>query len=71
MVIRISPWLVCCYFVQELNRGEPAGFGGPHCDRYVLDSRGALVERQAVVQRERLIVGHCLVLSILIVRTGT
>lgn len=56
--------------LQELNREEPAGLGGPNCERYVLDSRGALVERQAVVYRERLILGHCLVLSILVVRTG-
>lgn len=56
--------------LQELNREEPAGLGGPNCERYVLDSRGALVERQAVVCRERLILGHCLVLTILIVRTG-
>ena len=43
--------------------------GGPQCESYVLDSRGSLVERQAVVSRERLILGHCLVLSILVVRT--
>lgn len=55
---------------QELNREEPAGLGGPQCERYVLDSRGALVERQAVVYRERLILGHCLILSVLVVRTG-
>ncbi|KAL6226355.1 hypothetical protein ACLB2K_000317 [Fragaria x ananassa] len=54
--------------IKELNREEPAGLGGPHSERYVLDSRGALVVRQAVVSRERLILGHCLVLSILIVR---
>ncbi|EXC04145.1 hypothetical protein L484_006623 [Morus notabilis] len=37
----------------------------------VLDHfRGALVERQAVVYRERLILGHCLILFILVVRTG-
>ncbi|XP_030954556.1 nuclear pore complex protein NUP205 isoform X1 [Quercus lobata] len=56
--------------IKELNREEPAGLGGPHCERYVLDSRGALVERQAVVCRERLILGHCLVLSVLVVRTS-
>lgn len=44
--------------------------GGPQSERYVLDSRGSLVERQAVVSRERLILGHCLVLSVLIVRTS-
>lgn len=44
--------------------------GGPQCERYVIDSRGSLVERQAVVSRERLILGHCLVLSVLIVRTS-
>ncbi|CAK7343274.1 unnamed protein product [Dovyalis caffra] len=56
--------------IKELNLEEPAGFGGPHCEHYVLDSRGALVERQAVVCRERLILGHCLVLSVLVVRTS-
>ncbi|KAH9761850.1 nuclear pore complex protein NUP205 [Citrus sinensis] len=54
----------------ELNREEPTGLGGPLCERYVLDSRGALVERRAVVYRERLILGHCLVLSVLVVRTS-
>ncbi|CAK9182161.1 unnamed protein product [Ilex paraguariensis] len=54
--------------LEELNRDEPAGLGGPNCERYVLDSRGALVERRAVVGRERLILGHCLVLSVLVVR---
>ncbi|KAL3747651.1 hypothetical protein ACJRO7_016452 [Eucalyptus globulus] len=53
----------------ELNREEPAGFGGPQCEHYILDSRGALVERAAVVSRERLIIGHCLVLSVLVVQT--
>lgn len=56
--------------IKELNRDEPAGLGGPLCERYLLDSRGALVERQAVVSRERLILGHCLVLSVLVVRAG-
>ncbi|KAK2645958.1 hypothetical protein Ddye_021153 [Dipteronia dyeriana] len=56
--------------IKELNREEPAGLGGPLCERYVLDSRGALVERRAVVCRERLILGHCLVLSVLVVRTS-
>ncbi|XP_022938219.1 nuclear pore complex protein NUP205 isoform X2 [Cucurbita moschata] len=56
--------------IKELNREEPAGLGGPSCERYILDSRGALVERRAVVCRERLILGHCLVLSILVVRIG-
>ncbi|XP_016651919.1 PREDICTED: nuclear pore complex protein NUP205 [Prunus mume] len=55
--------------IKELNREEPAGLGGPHSEHYVLDSRGALVGRRAVVSRERLILGHCLVLSILVVRT--
>uniref|UniRef100_A0A2P2MHU4 Uncharacterized protein MANES_05G119700 n=1 Tax=Rhizophora mucronata TaxID=61149 RepID=A0A2P2MHU4_RHIMU len=57
--------------IKELNRGEPAGLGGPLCEHYVLDSRGALVERQAVVSRERLVLGHCLVLSVLVVRTSS
>ncbi|XP_020214281.1 nuclear pore complex protein NUP205 isoform X1 [Cajanus cajan] len=56
--------------IKELNREEPSGLGGPQCERYVVDSRGSLVERQAVVSRERLILGHCLVLSILVVRTN-
>uniref|UniRef100_A0A6M2E965 Nuclear pore complex protein NUP205 n=1 Tax=Populus davidiana TaxID=266767 RepID=A0A6M2E965_9ROSI len=56
--------------IKELNLEEPAGLGGPLCEHYVLDSRGALVERQAVVCRERLILGHCLVLSVLVVRTS-
>lgn len=56
--------------IKELNLEEPAGFGGPLSEHYVLDSRGALVERQAVVCRERLILGHCLVLSVLVVRTS-
>ncbi|KAG6769737.1 hypothetical protein POTOM_025398 [Populus tomentosa] len=61
--------LISVWF-KELNLEEPAGFGGPLCEHYVLDSRGALVERQAVVCRERLILGHCLVLSVLVVRTS-
>ncbi|XAR66900.1 hypothetical protein NMG60_11013275 [Bertholletia excelsa] len=56
--------------IKELNREEPSGLGGPQSEQYVLDSRGALVERRAVVCRERLILGHCLVLSILVVRAG-
>ncbi|XXG47855.1 hypothetical protein AAC387_Pa02g2424 [Persea americana] len=54
--------------IKELNREEPAGFGGPQAECYVLDSRGALVERRDVVCRERLSLGHCLVLSVLITR---
>lgn len=53
---------------KELHREEPTGFGGPNSERYILDSRGALVERKAVISRERLILGHCLVLSILVAR---
>ncbi|CAJ2632760.1 unnamed protein product [Trifolium pratense] len=56
--------------IKELNREEPSGVGGPQCERYVIDSRGSLVERQSVVSRERLILGHCLVLSVLVVRTS-
>ncbi|XP_071686120.1 nuclear pore complex protein NUP205 isoform X2 [Rutidosis leptorrhynchoides] len=56
--------------IKELNREEPAGLGGPSSERYILDSRGALVERRAVVCRERLILGHCLVLSLLVVRAS-
>ncbi|GMN58167.1 hypothetical protein TIFTF001_027267 [Ficus carica] len=57
--------------LKELSREEPAGLGGPQSERYVLDSRGALVERRAVVYRERLILGHCLILSILVVRADS
>lgn len=56
--------------IKELNREEPAGWGGPQADRHVIDSRGVLVEREAVVCRERLTLGHCIVLSVLIVRTS-
>ncbi|EOY31051.1 Uncharacterized protein TCM_038072 isoform 1 [Theobroma cacao] len=56
--------------IKELNQEESAGLGGPLSERYLLDSRGALVERRAVVCRERLIIGHCLVLSVLVVRTS-
>ncbi|OMO81108.1 hypothetical protein CCACVL1_12606 [Corchorus capsularis] len=56
--------------IKELNREEPAGLGGPLSERYLLDSRGSLVERRAVVSRERLILGHCLALSVLVVRTS-
>lgn len=54
--------------IKELNREEPAGWGGPQADRHVIDSRGVLVEREAVVCRERLTIGHCIVLSVLIMR---
>ncbi|KAM2407196.1 hypothetical protein ACFX1X_026411 [Malus domestica] len=57
--------------IKELNREEPAGLGGPHSEHYVLDSRGALVGRHAVVSRERLILGHCLVLSVMVVRMSS
>ncbi|PKU70654.1 hypothetical protein MA16_Dca018731 [Dendrobium catenatum] len=53
---------------QELNREEPAGFGGPHSERYVIDFRGAIVERKAAVAQERLLLSHCLVLSVLVWR---
>ncbi|KAL5729570.1 hypothetical protein ACHQM5_002502 [Ranunculus cassubicifolius] len=56
--------------IKELNREEPAGWGGPHSEPHVVDSRGVLVERQAVVCKERLVLGHCTVLSVLIVRTS-
>ncbi|CAN6243490.1 unnamed protein product [Urochloa humidicola] len=52
--------------VKELNREEPAGIGRPSSERYVLDFRGALVERRAIVSRERLSLSHCLALSALI-----
>ncbi|KAL6555058.1 hypothetical protein OROGR_006316 [Orobanche gracilis] len=56
--------------IKELGREESTGFGGPNSESYILDSRGALVERKAVVSRERLIIGHCLVLSILVERAS-
>ncbi|KAL9242432.1 hypothetical protein vseg_016427 [Gypsophila vaccaria] len=56
--------------IKELNREEPAGLGGPNAERFIIDARGAVVERQAVVSRERLILSHCLVLSILVVRAS-
>ncbi|XP_051130999.1 nuclear pore complex protein NUP205 [Andrographis paniculata] len=57
--------------IKELGREEPTGLGGLNSENYILDSRGALVERKAVVSRERLILGHCLVLSILIERASS
>ncbi|KAL1816058.1 hypothetical protein ACET3Z_018632 [Daucus carota] len=57
--------------IKELNREEPAGLGGPNSEPYVIDSRGALVERRAVVCRERLLLGHCLILSVLVVRASS
>ncbi|XP_021855676.2 nuclear pore complex protein NUP205 [Spinacia oleracea] len=55
--------------IKELNWEEPAGLGGPNAERFIIDARGAIVERRAVVSRERLILSHCLVLSALVVRT--
>lgn len=57
--------------LKELNREEPAGLGGPNGEKFVIDAHGALVERRAVVSRERLILSHCLVLSVLVVRPST
>ncbi|KAI3443822.1 hypothetical protein Pfo_000487 [Paulownia fortunei] len=57
--------------IKELRREEPMGLGGPNSESYILDSRGALVERKAVISRERLIIGHCLVLSILVERASS
>lgn len=56
--------------IKELNWEEPAGLGGPNAERFIIDARGAVVERRAVVSRERLILSHCLVLSVLVVRTN-
>ncbi|KAL8128568.1 hypothetical protein V2J09_017723 [Rumex salicifolius] len=56
--------------IKELNRDEPAGQGGPSAENFVIDSRGAVVERRAVVSRERHILAHCLVLSVLVVRAS-
>jgi hypothetical protein len=38
---------------------------------YVMDSRGVLVQRRNVIQKERLSICHCLVLTCLIVRIST
>ncbi|KAG8376000.1 hypothetical protein BUALT_Bualt09G0017500 [Buddleja alternifolia] len=57
--------------IKELSREEPTGLGGPNSESYILDSRGALVERKAVISRERLILGHCLVLSVLVERASS
>lgn len=54
--------------IREMNREEPAGLGGPGVEGYVMDSRLALVQRRNVIQKERLSLCHCLVLSCLIVR---
>ncbi|KAJ8436841.1 hypothetical protein Cgig2_026165 [Carnegiea gigantea] len=54
--------------LKELNREEPTGLGSPNGEKFVIDAHGALVERRAVVSRERLILSHCLVLSVLVVR---
>ncbi|KAG0484570.1 hypothetical protein HPP92_008649 [Vanilla planifolia] len=54
--------------IKELNRDEPAGCGGPHAECYVIDFRGTIVDRKAVVCHERLLLSHCLVLSGLVVR---
>ena len=56
------------FYQQELNREEPAGFGGPNAECYVLDFRGAIVQRRAVLSRERLSLSHCLVLSVLVMQ---
>lgn len=54
---------------QELSRAEAATSSGQHqVEQYVMDSRGALVKRNGVVLRERLTVGHCLAISVLVVR---
>ncbi|PKA64573.1 hypothetical protein AXF42_Ash007319 [Apostasia shenzhenica] len=56
--------------IKELNREEPVGFGGPHAERHLIDFRGAIVERKAVISQERLLLSHCLVLSMLVSRMG-
>lgn len=60
--------MLTLFLQQELNREESAGLGGPSAEKYVLDFRGAIIERRAVVAGERLSLSHCLVLSILILR---
>ncbi|CAN6456375.1 unnamed protein product [Victoria cruziana] len=55
--------------LKELSRAEAATSSGQHqVEQYVMDSRGALVKRNGVVLRERLTVGHCLAISVLVVR---
>lgn len=56
------------HLIKELNREESAGLGGPGVEPYVMDSRGAVVQRRNVIQKERLSLCHCLVLTCLIVR---
>ncbi|KAG9451145.1 hypothetical protein H6P81_011110 [Aristolochia fimbriata] len=57
--------------VKDLGREDSTGLGGPQAEPYVIDSKGALVERGAVVYRERLSLSHCVVLSTLIVRMSS
>ncbi|XP_031489765.1 nuclear pore complex protein NUP205 isoform X2 [Nymphaea colorata] len=58
--------------MKELSRAEAATSSGQHqVEQYVMDSRGALVKRNAVVLRERLTVGHCLAISVLVVRPNS
>ncbi|XP_078177488.1 nuclear pore complex protein (DUF3414) isoform X2 [Carex rostrata] len=56
--------------IKELNREEPAGYGRHSSEQYVKDTRGTLVERRAIVNRERLSLSQCLALSILISQTS-
>ncbi|PRQ52154.1 putative nucleoporin Nup186/Nup192/Nup205 [Rosa chinensis] len=53
--------------LRELNREEPADLVGPHSEPCVLDSSGVLVRREDVLSLEKLILGHCLCLSTLVV----
>ncbi|XP_040371230.1 nuclear pore complex protein NUP205 [Rosa chinensis] len=53
--------------LKELNREEPADLVGPHSEPCVLDSSGVLVRREDVLSLEKLILGHCLCLSTLVV----
>ncbi|KAJ4808768.1 nuclear pore complex protein (DUF3414) [Rhynchospora pubera] len=57
--------------IRELNRAEPAGYGRHTSEQYVKDIRGTLVERRAIVNRERLSLSQCLALSILISQTSS
>lgn len=54
--------------IKDLSREEPAGYGGPGVEQFVLDSRGALVRRSSVSLRERLSLCQCLLFTCLIVR---
>ncbi|XP_004305847.1 PREDICTED: uncharacterized protein LOC101295739 [Fragaria vesca subsp. vesca] len=53
--------------LKDVNREEPAELVGPHSEPRVLDSSGILVQQEDVLSLEKLILGHCLCLSTLVV----